>query len=88
MTREELFLWALDNAWEYPALHELAEETIQGEPFLFLPGEYGVYRGLYLCFGGCSALYDLRSRGYAAGKIDSYEQAKEWLLECAEFNCL
>jgi len=43
---EKLFLWAMDNAWEYPALNELAEEKIQSVSFLFLPGEYGAYKGL------------------------------------------
>ena len=82
---EELFLWAMDTAWEYPALNELAEEKIQGASFLFLPGGYGVYKGLYLCFEESSAIYDLRRMGYAVGRIDSYETAKELLLECAEF---
>ena len=66
-------------------MHELTEEKIQGVSFLFLPVKYGIYKGLYLCFSESPAIYDLRSKGYAVGMIDSYETAKELLLECAEF---
>ena len=75
----------MDNAWKYPVLGSLSEETIDGTSFLFLPGEYGIYKGLFLCFDENPVIYDLRGAGYAVGKIDTYETAKKLLLEGAEY---
>ena len=71
--------------WRYPILANLSEEMINGISFLYLPGEYGIYRGLYLCFDENSAIYNLRREGYAVGKIDTYDTVKKLFLECAEY---
>ena len=85
MTKEELFMWAADNMWEYPALDKLREEMIDGAEFLFLPGKYGLFRGLYLCFYEHSTIYKLRRAKYAVGVVSDYEMARELILECAAF---
>ena len=85
MSKEELFLWALDNVWKYPVLNNLTEETINGTAFIFLPGQYGAYIGIYLCFEENKVIYDLRNAGYLVGKIDSYETAKTLFLESGEY---
>ena len=84
MSKEELYLWALDNVWKYPVLNNLTEEIINGLTFIFLPGQYGAYTGIYLCFVENKHIYDLRNAGYLVGKIDTYETAKTLLLESAE----
>ena len=77
-------MWALDNVWKYPVLADLSEEMIDGVKFLYLPGKFGIYKGLYLCFNENEAMYDLRRAGYAVGKIDTYDTAKIFLLESAK----
>ena len=84
MNKEELYLWALDNVWKYPVFNGLTEENINGATFIFLPGQYGAYTGVYLCFEENKAIYDLRNAGYLVGKISTYEIAKTLLLESAE----
>jgi transposase-like protein len=86
MMKEELLQWAADSAPKYPALRELREETADTVKFLFLPGERGVYRGLYLCEYENSVVEKLRRAGYAVGVFDKYETAKKILLECARFS--
>ena len=85
MNKEDLFLWALDNVWKYPVFDNLTEEIINEVTFIFLPGQYGAYTGIYLCFEENKVIYDLRNKGYLVGKIDTYETAKTLLLESAEF---
>ena len=85
MTKEELFIWAQDNTWEYPALDKLRAEVIDGAEFLILPGKRGVYKGLYLCFYENSTVYKLRRADYAVGIVKDYDTAREIILECAQF---
>jgi hypothetical protein len=85
MTREELFTWAADNTRKYPALDRFCEVMINSTVFLFLPGEYGSYKGLYLCFSKNPAFYSLRREGYAVGLINSYTTARKLLLECVRY---
>jgi hypothetical protein len=77
MTREELFLWGMDNAWKYPVLHTLSEKNINGIPFLFLPGKYGVYKGLYLCFCENSAVYKLRGNRLCSRNYKKLQDSAE-----------
>jgi hypothetical protein len=35
MTKEELFMWAADNMWEYPALDKLRAEMRHNIEYIF-----------------------------------------------------
>jgi hypothetical protein len=85
MTKEELFSWAKNKISEYPVLNRLREKTTDdGTEFLFLPGKYGLYKGLYLCLYEHSAVYRLRKAGYAVGIVKDYEEALEIILDCVK----
>ena len=85
MTKDDLFNWASNNLWEYPALNYLREEVIDNVHFLILPGKRGVYRGLCLCFYENSVVDKLRKEKYAVGIVKDYEAAREIILDCVQF---
>ena len=87
-TKDELFKWAAENKKIYPALKTLREEKIDITTFLYLPGQRGAYRGLYICFiKNTNAIDFLRRQGFAVAEIDGYdyEMARLMILECAKF---
>jgi len=85
IAREELFEWAQDNMWEYPALDTLREEIIDGVPFLLLPGKCGVYKKLCLCFCENATVLRLRRAGCAVGIVADYETARDLISEYIKF---
>ena len=85
MTKEELFTWANEKARDFPALSNLKIKVINNIKFLVMPGKRGVFKDICLCFCENSAISLLRSKGFAVNIIDSYDNARDLFLECAEF---
>ena len=47
MTKQNLFDWASQNSHKFSELHLLCEAVIDGERFINLPVQYGVYKEQY-----------------------------------------
>lgn len=47
MTKQELLKWAAENSRRFPELDLLREETIDGDVFINLPVQYGLYKEQY-----------------------------------------
>ena len=83
MTKQELLEWISGNRAKYPALAEIRETVIDGEEFLALPVQYGIYTGVLLCLSDNRAVEKLRAGNYAVGVIRNYTEARKIFLECA-----
>jgi hypothetical protein len=76
--------------WEYPALAELDEKPFEETKtiLLFLPGQYGIFNDLYICFTKDSrAINYYRRAGCAVADIDGYDYGMAWdiILDCVKF---
>ena len=84
MTRKELFEWAAKNSLKYPELDLLCEAVVDGEIFINLPVQYGIYTEQYYCLENNPVVKTLRDQGHAVGVVENYETMKMFILECVK----
>ena len=98
-TKEDLCYWVMDNMSKYSALQEfeVCKDEASGIEYFQLEQLCGVYCGLRIfCGDGLDTPVDTtekstkmrqsRSQGWAAAGIVSYDAAKTYLEEFAEWN--
>ena len=82
MTLKEIFEWAAQTSSKYPELHLLCEAIVDGETFVNLPVQYGIYPEQYYCLEKNPVVETLRKQGYAVGIVENYEIMQGLILEC------
>ena len=97
MTKKELFEWAEENSRLYPELKLLCEASVDGESFINLPVQLGVYKEQYFCVN--EDMYKniesdgkknptvsfLRKSGNAVAVVEDYETAKTLISYCVRY---
>ena len=84
MTMKDIFEWAAQNSRKYPELDLLCQATVDGEIFVNLPVQYGIYPEQYYCLEKNPTVETLREQGYAVGIVENYEVMQILILECVK----
>ena len=79
---KNIFKWAAKNSRKYPELDFLCEANVDGEVFVNLTVQYGVYPEQYYCLEKNPAVEMLREQGYAVGVVGNYKTMQKFILEC------